>query len=165
MRALVQPQAGAQQPPSTHNAPMGTPAHSQRTLSRTAGAKSTTSSNNLTGGEIANCLSASEIDALLRPLLGHHFVAARTFYDVRTGRTSADTTRQEIFRQIAAHKFLVMPLHTRHHWATAVIETDGNNGMKVAVFDSAPSPITRRDFLQVFPRLHLPTPTIVCHAR
>lgn len=124
----------------------------------------TTSNMEISGGDIYHCLSASDIDSLVNPLLGQHVLPARFFYDVRTGRTSASLAERTIRSSVSTLRWLLAPVHVRHHWASALIYLN-EGSIETAVYDSCPSPITRRDFRILFQRLHLGAPNIRCIIR
>ena len=48
---------------------------------------------------------------------------------------------------------VIAPLHIRHHWVLAIFSTL-NNHLRARVYDSAPSPVTRRDINGTLCRLH-----------
>jgi hypothetical protein len=116
------------------------------------------------GGDVADCLSSVDLDRLMQPLLGEHWLPARTLHDVRTGRLAATIAAERICERVTRLSWLVAPIHTRHHWST-VVWSKQSETISAVVYDSAPSPITRRDFLALFARLRLTSPSIVCHAR
>jgi len=114
------------------------------------------------GGDMHDCLSAAEIDRLVGPYLGGQYIHARMFYDARTATLDSDAAVTELGTRLArpTNTWSIMPVHVRHHWATAVVTND-----TATIFDSAPSPITAKDFAKTFRRLGRPAPVIICHAR
>ena len=101
-----------------------------------------------------DCLAASDLDALLSPLLGDHYVDATTLYDVRTGRRAAAAATEKLVRHAQRTTWLLAPLHVRYHWTTAIITLDSAERLRMTVLDSAPSPVTRTDIADLARRLH-----------
>ena len=103
-----------------------------------------------------------QIDRLL-PLLGRHYISARTLYDVRTDVLSADQAATLFRARVHECSWIVAPLHVRHHWVSAVFTNEARS-MRCTIYDSAPSPITSSDYKRLFAQLHIPF-SVICHAR
>eukprot|EP00760_Papus_ankaliazontas_P016224 PhM_4_TR16769/c0_g3_i2/m.75228 len=58
---------------------------------------------------------------------------------------------------------VLMPVHVRHHWATAIVEK-ASDGIRAVVYDSAPSPMTKRDITKCFRLLRIPV-RLLCVVR
>ena len=64
-----------------------------------------------------------------------------------------------------AAQWVVTAMHVRHHWALALFARCPHTGQtEMVVFDSAPSPITRKDMLKIARKLDMPI-RFVCPAR
>lgn len=122
------------------------------------------------GGDLFGCLSDVDIDRYAAPALGPHYIAARAYYDARTAITSFPALRERIvcalddLRKINAPTWVVLPVHTRHHWATALIEQCDSRTLSATVFDSALSRATARDWVKGFRALEIPC-AVTVHAR
>lgn len=98
------------------------------------------------------CVASDELDRIIRPWLGARYIGATAFYAVRVSGTGAQSLGHAVVKKVRAHGYVMLPLHTRHHWAYAFVqELDTADGptINVSVFDSAPSHCTKRDFLRV----------------
>lgn len=109
------------------------------------------------GGNIYDCLSNHNIDRPIQLLLGKRAIPARYFYDVRTGEKPAKELTQLLSSLVAKLDWVLMPIHTRFHWATAIIRkgTRNPNSLAAYILDSAPSPITWKDFHRVLESLEI----------
>eukprot|EP00760_Papus_ankaliazontas_P013246 PhM_4_TR15670/c1_g1_i1/m.32412 len=92
-------------------------------------------------------------------------MGATHFYNMRTGAIKADSLRDDIQSRLTLHGIVVLPLHTRHHWATAVITGTNVSNSNFSIFDSALSPPTQRDFALQCRRLRPGSVSFNCHAR
>lgn len=98
-----------------------------------------------TGANVFDCLSTSDLDSLLAPLLGHRYVSSLCLWNYlqNPARRSSD-----LFGLIRDHlhkaDFVFAPLLTHNHWLSALFfrSKGGPNSVSLVVFDSAPSPIT-----------------------
>lgn len=61
--------------------------------------------------------------------------------------------------------WVFMPTHVRHHWVSSIITRAPNGHTRVSVFDSAPSPPTRRDIIKGFTNLGFDDVSIISHCR
>ena len=52
--------------------------------------------NIVTGGEFADCLSDSDIDSVLHPILGANYLPARLLYDFQRGVVAAEEVRKQL---------------------------------------------------------------------
>ena len=100
-----------------------------------------------------------------------NYVPAALFYRVRreespsVRRRLAEDLVRRIRRALRDHDYVVMPVHVRYHWTTAVIRYTGGR-LSTVVYDSARHPATGRDIIYHFTRdLGLDPPAIVAHAR
>lgn len=116
-------------------------------------------------GDFADCVSSSELDDTIGPLIGGPYITSRAIYDMSKGALAVDTLLKMIGGRL--HKFgrVFLVLWTRNHWATAIGKGTSVSESVWTIFDSAPSEPTRRDFESQFNRLQLPVPTLRCHAR
>lgn len=100
-----------------------------------------------------------------------NYVPAVLFYRVRReespsvrGRLAEDLVHR-IWRALRDYDYVIMPVHVRYHWTTAVIRRAGER-LSTVVYDSARHPATGRDIIYHFTRdLGLDPPAIVAHAR
>ena len=111
-----------------------------------------------TGGDVNDCLTAQDIDeavALFKDANSSVVVLpARAFFDVRTGAAVPGEWGKQILAAVTGGKRAVLPMHTRHHWLTAVISGDSDgHAVRAQVYDSAPSPMVQRDIVKVLPRM------------
>jgi ubiquitin C-terminal hydrolase len=119
------------------------------------------------GGDLTDCLDSNELDLFLAPLVGPATLPARAFHDLRAGCVSAPALRTSIIHAAAHHpEGAIIPVHVRHHWTAAHIRaTDDRESVTTVIYDSAPSPITRKDIVKMFSTLQLPAPAFRCIAR
>ena len=114
------------------------------------------------GGSFEDCLSASDIDSLLRPVIpAPRWLSAMELYLVRTGRSSAVDLSERIVVACSAAQSVIAPLHVRHHWVLAIFSS-GRDGLRASVVDSAPSSITERDIRHLMWRLRVDDVSIRC---
>jgi hypothetical protein len=114
----------------------------------------------ISGGDISDCLAASDLDGLLQPLLGKHYVKATTLYQVRIGQKPAEAVRERLANRVSKVGWLLAPLHVRFHWTTAIFHLK-DEVLTMHVLDSAPSPITRGDINDLANRLGIPLAHVV----
>jgi len=89
------------------------------------------------GGDAQGCLDAGEIDEMLR---GRSLPPADLFYRYEEGKVSANT----VYRGIVGTGGRIFVLYCRHHWLACRVR----NGV-MELWDSAPSPIVRRDIVRI----------------
>lgn len=118
------------------------------------GAAGTAFGIRLYGAGFHDCLSAENLDAVLRPIIGEAYLDARVLYDVRTGAEEPEYVRKEIKRLLRRHKQVLAPLHVRFHWTMAVFCAEGT-GIVATVLDSAPSDVTRADIGELLGRMRV----------
>jgi len=107
-------------------------------------------------GDLADCLRASELDDFAAPLLGENFVSAMFFFNFRTGVLARNVAAQFLRKKLVAEKWLVIPLHLRHHWLLAVAFAKvelGTPTFTAELFDSAPAAVTREDAAKLLKKL------------
>eukprot|EP00760_Papus_ankaliazontas_P015965 PhM_4_TR16747/c1_g1_i1/m.79462 len=97
------------------------------------------------------------------------YIPAIRFYNLRTARAEsqhrlAEELRRDIDNVLQRHRAVLLPVHVRHHWTSAIIRREEST-TSTTVYDSAPSPMTKRDILRYFRLLKLQPPKIVCVAR
>ncbi len=121
----------------------------------------------VSGGEMSDCLDDTDIDPLIKPLLGKHVVPSRMFHDVVHGSDEfAGKVANQIRQLVEENHWLIMPVLARHHWATALISKfSGSGELQAVILDSAPGPITKKDFLRHFKRIGVPWVEIRPHCR
>ncbi|MDP3762438.1 MAG: hypothetical protein Q8R01_18190 [Ramlibacter sp.] len=117
------------------------------------------------GGDYADCLSATELDDVLEPMLGDAYVRATVLYNVRVGRASTTEVEKMLLRRTARNPLVIAPLHVRHHWVCAVLSASQEGGLTATVVDSAPGSATRHDIEVLLRRLHIRNAKIVCCGR
>jgi hypothetical protein len=83
------------------------------------------------------------------------------FYDVRMNRRHPRDLRDELLRRLAdqrpadgARPWLLVPLHVRSHWTTAVL-TASDSRLLATVIDSAPALATRNDIAHLARRVEI----------
>ena len=119
--------------------------------------------NIVTGGEFADCLSDSDIDSVLHPILGANYLPARLLYDFQRGVVAAEEVRKQLNDATKGTGRCFAPMWSRHHWVTALFrQTD--DSIRITVFDSAAAPSTWRDFNKIGERLGLNL-TLIQHCR
>lgn len=96
------------------------------------------------GGSLEDCLSSRDIDGLVAALLPENYLHATFLYDIRTGRKQATSGLRTIVARATRYKFVLAPLHVRHHWCTALFTHTGGK-TEMHILDSAPSATTQRD--------------------
>jgi len=74
-------------------------------------------------------------------------------YRVRTERVSASAVEAHIRKMLKKVEAIIAPLHIRHHWTLAIFSSRDDR-LRARVYDSAPSPVTRRDINGTLCRLH-----------
>jgi integrase len=117
------------------------------------------------GGDVWDCLAASELDALLQPFLAGRYLTAFALFKVRTGKVTATVTADLIRARVEKHGWLLAPFHVAHHWATAFFTQAGPGTIETRIYDSAPSPHTRPDFQRVVDDLGFGPMQLVSHAK
>ena len=118
------------------------------------------------GGDFANCLSDRNIDTVLQQALGHNYIDAYQFFFMcGEGPNAARKLGNRIRASLPnIGDWLILPVHTRHHWATAVIRRV-NDDVSAIIYDSAAAPCTRDDFIRYFGWMGIPLRRVVCHIR
>ncbi|MDP3759315.1 MAG: hypothetical protein Q8R01_02210, partial [Ramlibacter sp.] len=116
------------------------------------------------GGDFASCLSSSELDSVIAPLLGVRYVDAIVLFRVRVGQTSASAVEELLRRRVAKHGAVVAPIHIRHHWVLGIFSAAGDE-LLATVVDSAPGRATRDDIEKLLRRMHVRAPNIVSCGR
>lgn len=123
-----------------------------------------------TGGDITDCLSNSDIDHALAALLGPRYVNALLLHSLRVGNSPPQTIKRILGQtllgssDVPSLQWVFAPLHVRHHWCGVVFHRTPDVRTVMSVFDSAPSPVTRRDIRALAARLGVPV-TITTPAR
>jgi hypothetical protein len=107
------------------------------------------------GGDFLDCLNDREIDTYTKRMLGEQVIIARAFYDVREQHEPPQPLARAISERVNRLKRILLPLHTRNHWASAVISEhpDRPEQLIAEIYDSAPSHVTMRDFRLTLGRL------------
>lgn len=105
----------------------------------------------IVGGDLGHCLTNVELDMLLGAVRGIAAVPAVLLYSLRTCQPGAKAaaiayTHSVIQRAVHRAEIAVIPVHVRHHWMVAVLRRGDST---LLVFDSAPSPITKKDARKV----------------
>ena len=88
------------------------------------------------GGSLQDCLTDSELDEIIRPWLGDHYLPARLLFDVKNGHPIGDFV-PFIRSQAERLGWLFLPAHYICHWATALIYWN-NGDLHAEILDSAP---------------------------
>ena len=110
----------------------------------------------ITGGDVNGCLTDKDLDAFARPLLGGRYIVAKMFYAIRRGEMDVAQAREMLVSKAKTFEFLLVPVHVRHHWATAIVEFNKTqNALTALIYDSAPSAITTKDFIKLFKKLEI----------
>ena len=117
------------------------------------------------GGELTDCLTATELDRLIQPHLHRNYVSAYRLYEIRTNKAPADKLAELLRLRVQEKGWVLAPFHVAHHWATAFFMAKQGAGCSVRVYDSAPSNLTRQHFVDVIRRLGFGDPEIVSHAK
>lgn len=117
------------------------------------------------GGDVHDCLSADELDALVAPHIPDHYISAYQLHGVRTKKRDASAVRRHIEQVTAKHGWAMAPFHVAHHWATALFTASPAGDLATLVLDSAPSRLTRPEFIGVIESMGLPPPRVQSHAR
>jgi hypothetical protein len=117
------------------------------------------------GGNIRDCLSSDDLDGLLAPWLKDHYVDARLLFDIKNKCPRARDIASGLVHRLKVHRWLFLPAHTRHHWASAIIWLDGAGRAQVDLYDSAPSACTRKDFQRIFDKIGFYNVRFASHAR
>jgi hypothetical protein len=86
----------------------------------------------VTAGDLADCVSSTEIDALLGHVPG--YIPAGEYYAFKSGRTDGDSLLDSIRRHVAEHGLAVFAVHVRNHWATAIVRP-GSRARNATVYD------------------------------
>jgi len=103
------------------------------------------------GAGYDGCLNADDIDSLLERLDvawrcgDRERVSAWWFFLARTqGGNHMKNLQRHIDECLRRGVAIVLPVHVRHHWMTAVVSR-ADDGVSVTTLDSAPSAAARRD--------------------
>lgn len=111
------------------------------------------------GGDIADCLSSDDINAVTRHLCNTNLAIcdAIAFYNARTktSSTDAEALGKELRSALQHHRHVLLPVHVRHHWASAVLTLQPSGRIQIIVYDSCPSMTTAKDMHHVFARMCL----------
>ena len=135
-------------------------------------ADATRASFPLLGGNISDCLSDNDLDMILGAFLpATRRLYARMIHDIGHDHLDPDAAVVLIEQALRASapdlaaQWVVTAMHVRHHWALALFARCPHTGQtEMVVYDSAPSPITRKDMLKIARKLDLPI-RFVCPAR
>eukprot|EP00760_Papus_ankaliazontas_P016007 PhM_4_TR16751/c0_g1_i3/m.26827 len=111
---------------------------------------------------MTSCLSDKDIDSLIMPILGSKYIPARVMYDLQSGVSTIESVLSRIYSGLSTTGWCLVPVWTRHHWATTIVRYDGN--MHATVYDSAAAPPTCRDFMSMWKRLGI-SANVVQHCR
>eukprot|EP00760_Papus_ankaliazontas_P016061 PhM_4_TR16755/c1_g1_i5/m.26682 len=84
-------------------------------------------------------------------------------YDFKAGQLAPEEVLPIIRRSVSLRGWSLVPVWTRHHWATSVVTPHGNS-LRVVVYDSAAAPPTRRDFITLWRRLGI-SAKVIQHRR
>ena len=101
------------------------------------------------GGSYDACLSALEIDSVVRPLIGSAYISADAFFRVRTGNAPGIDLERRIRQICDGGDWAYAAVHVRHHWTLGVFDFTDGGDLRAYIYDSAPSPVTRKDIFQV----------------
>ena len=101
------------------------------------------------GGGYDACLSASDIDRVVRPLIGDSYVPADAFFRVRTGRAVGNDLARRLHTICDSGNWAYAAVHVRHHWTLGVFDLTESGDLRAFIYDSAPSLVTRKDIFQV----------------
>lgn len=159
-KAVTTVVAASATPPAATKVAKSTSSKTPKGAGTTKADDSTARHGDISGGNIFDCLAASNLDGLCRLLLTKHYVKATVLYLVRTGQKAAAVVRDKIRERVAAVGWLLAPLHVRFHWTTAIFSVV-NDVLSMHVLDSAPSPITRGDINDLANRLGIPLTGVV----
>eukprot|EP00760_Papus_ankaliazontas_P016569 PhM_4_TR16809/c0_g2_i5/m.52216 len=88
----------------------------------------------------------------------------RTKHTDADKKAAADALHASITEKLTNSSNVLLPLHVRHHWTTAIVDLD-QGSLRTRVYDSAPSPITKRDIIKVCSLMGLRNVSIICVAR
>ena len=79
----------------------------------------------LVGGCLERCLSDSDIDGLLLPVLGERCLPARLLFDFSEGKIPAGDVMRKIEDASRKEGWCLAAVWARHHWATSLVKRDG----------------------------------------
>ncbi len=111
----------------------------------------------VTAGDLKNLVSDGEIDYFLGAALGERTFPARRFYDFQRKELANDHSarrnfRDEIESKLRRFGWIMFPVWTRHHWATALLVA--SEGLThITIYDSAAHPMTAHDYEKRFKAL------------
>ena len=107
------------------------------------------------GGDIWDCLSASDIDRVLLTTLPSA-LSAFNFFHFRNGALSSSEFLRMIDTKLITHGKAIAPLHIRHHWVLLVCSRSSTQDLLGRIYDSAPSHAVRSDIKKILaPLMHL----------
>lgn len=111
----------------------------------------------VTAGDFQDQIDNREIDYFICAALGEKTFEAKRFYDFqeksgRDGRQGGLRLRKEIDEKLRRHDWIMMPVWTRHHWASAFLERTAGV-VRITIYDSAAHPMTASDFRKRFKEL------------
>lgn len=124
----------------------------QVSVAHTAEPAGEASKGEVRGGDLADCLSDTDIDGVVAPVAGRRYIEAACFYEMRTGRRPPAGLLALITERVKECGYALMPVHIRHHWTLATIFM-GQGALMAKIFDSAPSAVTRKDMTTQFAKL------------
>jgi len=115
---------------------------------------------------LRNLISSETLDDIIEPYLKEHYFHATFLYNVRTKPHTAPEAARMIRHAVRMHGWVMAPAHTRNHWATAIFAYNENNhhGVVSYIFDSAPSPMTFRDWDKLIASMGFAAPFKSAHA-
>ena len=120
---------------------------------------------NPSGGDVMDCLTASELDTLIQPMISAHYISAYRLYNVRVGGADPLALARLIRERVAKRGWALAPFHVAHHWATAFFYNDKGGPLKCRVYDSAPSQHTREEFEAIIDKMGIARPEVVTHRK
>ena len=100
------------------------------------------------GGDIWDCLSASELDKVLKATVPEA-LSALAFFNFRCGLSSEDDFTTLMDNHLDEFpEGIFVPLHICHHWLLLQVRREGRERVG-RVYDSAPSPLVKKKISKI----------------
>ena len=114
-----------------------------------------TKGKTIQGGDMMDCLTDADIDSIVQKFNVDNVLKSREFFDFRTQTREKEFLFRTINGLLVKFDCVFLPVHLRHHWLLCCVSWEENSYV-CRIYDSAPSPVVKRDLHKWLPLLFAP---------
>lgn len=121
------------------------------------GGKGKQTQGKVQGGSLKDCVSATELDDILRGIIA---LPSDTFFRYRNGKLSRHALRRSLEKATRAKENCLVIVHVKYHWVLMQIQRVGDT-KRIFVYDSGRSEVVEKHMARDCAAVGLPPPVFV----